>query len=131
MLAMATWRLRRLYHVEAGFYTYKMKCLADIDKHLNLGDTGRVARAAEWGGKTLDIFGRQEGRFERSFYRALHELQRLRKERESNLASVLQPTPDDTNKEVSADPPTAPSVSEGAEPQPTPSGQHPSPPADR
>jgi hypothetical protein len=38
------------------------------------------------------MFNRQEARMERSFYRALHELQRLRKERESNLASVLQAT---------------------------------------
>src|ERR1700737_1259965 len=28
-LAMATWRLRRLYHAEAGFYTYKLKDTAD------------------------------------------------------------------------------------------------------
>src|ERR1700682_348323 len=26
-LAMATWRLRRLYHVEGGFYSYKVKAL--------------------------------------------------------------------------------------------------------
>src|SRR5450432_598350 len=27
-LAMATWRMRRLYHVEAGFYAYKLKALS-------------------------------------------------------------------------------------------------------
>jgi hypothetical protein len=42
-LAMATWRLRRLYHSEAGFYTYKMNSLADLDKSLNLDDASRLA----------------------------------------------------------------------------------------
>src|SRR5713101_7710330 len=42
-LAMATWRLRRLYHQEAGFYTFKMKDLADITKDRNLDDSGRMA----------------------------------------------------------------------------------------
>ena len=49
-----------------------------------------MARAAGWGEKTLGLFNRQEGRLERTFYRALHELQRLRKEREANLAFGLR-----------------------------------------
>src|ERR1700737_3861701 len=38
-LAMATWRLRRLYHAEAGFYTYKLKDTADrkLDDSAHLG----------------------------------------------------------------------------------------------
>jgi hypothetical protein len=87
-LALANWRLRRLYHQEAGFYTYQIKSLADIGKDLKLDDAGQMARAAGWGEKTLGLFNRQEGRLERTFYRALHELQRLRKEREANLALV-------------------------------------------
>ena len=39
------------------------------------------------------MINRQENRLERTFYRALHELQRLRKERESNLALVSQESP--------------------------------------
>src|ERR1700716_3726974 len=31
-LAMATWRLRRVYHHEAGFYTFKMKDSVDSKK---------------------------------------------------------------------------------------------------
>src|SRR6266853_1410179 len=31
-LAMATWRLRRLYQVEGGFYTFKMKDTVDSKK---------------------------------------------------------------------------------------------------
>jgi hypothetical protein len=92
-LAMATWRLRRLYHAEAGFYTFKLKDTVDNRKELKLDDAEHMGLIADWNNKTLDMFNRQEGRLERSFYRALHELQRLHKERESNLASVLQATP--------------------------------------
>ena len=99
-LAMATWRLRRLYHSEAGFYTYQMKSLADLDKNLNLDDAARLGRVTNWSSKTVDTFHRQEGRLERSFYRALHELQRLRKARESNLALVSQPAQEDPVAQV-------------------------------
>ncbi len=92
-LAMATWRLRRLYHVEGGFYTFKMKDTVESRKIRNLDDAGHLGLVADFGAKTLDMFSRQEARMERSFYRALHELQRLRKERESNLALVSQETP--------------------------------------
>ena len=89
-LAMATWRLRRLYHQEAGFYTCQLQSLVGMQKDLNLDDAGRMGHAAAWSESTLNMFNRQEARLERTFYRALHELQRLRKERELNLASVLQ-----------------------------------------
>jgi hypothetical protein len=135
-LSMATWRLRRLYRQEAGFYTCQLQSLVGMQKDLNLDDAGRMGHAAAWSESTLNMFNRQEGRLERTFYRALHELQRLRKERESNLASVLPATPEataDTSKEVSADPPHSPSVSAGAEPPDMPGAQHPSDPpvADR
>jgi len=94
-LAMATWRLRRLYHQEAGFYTCQLQSLVGMQKDLSLDDAGRMGHAAAWSESTLNMFNRQEGRLERSFYRALHELQRLRKERASNLASVLQATPEE------------------------------------
>src|SRR6266852_6155863 len=124
-LAMATWRLRRLYHQEAGFYTFKIKDLADITKDRNLDDSGRMAHLIGWSPDTLGLFNRQEARLERTFYRALHELQRLRKEREANLALVFPETPKSPNKGVSADPPHSPSVSAGAEPPEMPSTQHP------
>ncbi len=131
-LALATWRLRRLYHQEAGFYTWQLQSLKGMQKDLNLDDAGRMGHAAAWSESTLGLFNRQESRLERTFYRALHELQRLRKEREANLALVCQPTTVIVNKEVSADPPHNPSVSAGAEPLPTPSTQPPpaSPAAD-
>ena len=103
-LAMATWRLRRLYHVEGGFYAFQQKYHADHCAHLKLTDTERMGYIADCGNKTLDMFNRQEGRLERTFYRALHELQRLRKERESNLALVSQapPTHDAPQPQASA-----------------------------
>jgi hypothetical protein len=121
-LAMATWRLRRLYHVEGGFYTYKVKALAEFGKTLNLNDAERLGRVADCGEKTLDMFNRQEGRLERSFYRALHELQRLRKEREANLALVCQPTTSSESNDIPS-PPPAPGVNEGPEAPPAPSNQ--------
>jgi hypothetical protein len=98
-----------------------------MQKDLNLDDGGCVGHTAAWSESTLGMFNRQEGRLERTFYRALHELQRLRKERGANLALVSQETPKIPNKEVSANPPTAPSVSAGAEPPIMPPDQ--SPPA--
>ena len=124
-LAMATWRLRRLYHQEAGFYTCQLQSLVGMQKDLNLDDAGRMGHAAVWSESTLTLFNRQEARLERTFYRALHELQRLRKEREANLALVFPETPKSPNKGVSADPPYSPSVSAGAEPPEMPSTQHP------
>jgi hypothetical protein len=124
-LALANWRLRRLYHQEAGFYTSKLKNLASIQKDLNLDDAGRMGHAAGWSESTLGLFNRQEGRLERTFYRALHELQRLRKEREANLALVSQTTTIVANNEVNADPPPNQSATTGPEPPSTPSDQHP------
>src|SRR5579864_5879706 len=124
-LAMSTWRLRRLYHQEAGFYSCQLQSLVSRQKDLKLDDAGRMGHAAAWSESTLTLFNRQEGRLERTFYRALHELQRLRKEREANLALVCETAPDVASTEVSPDPPTAPSVSEGDDPSPPPSPEPP------
>jgi hypothetical protein len=110
-----------------------------MQKDLKLDDAGRMGHAAAWSESTLTLFNRQESRLERTFYRALHELQRLRKEREANLALVCQSTPADpvgqvpdlpsseTNNIDPAEPPHNPSVSVGPEP-PTPSDQPPAAP---
>src|SRR6202521_4239786 len=93
-LAMATWRLRRLYRQEAGFYTCQLQSLVGMQKDLDLDDAGRMGHAAAWSESTLNMFNRQEGRLERTLYRALHEVKRLHKPRASNLASVCQTTPE-------------------------------------
>src|SRR4030081_324557 len=41
-LAMATWRLRRLYHAEAGFYTYKLKDTVDQSARHKLDDCAHL-----------------------------------------------------------------------------------------
>jgi hypothetical protein len=116
-LALAAWRLRRLYLQEAGFYAFQTKDTADAAEFLKLNDAEQMGCICYKSEKTLAMFNRQEARLERTFYRALHELQRLRKER---LASLLQPPPNVENKEDNTDPDYSPSVSEGAEPSPTP-----------
>src|SRR5258708_35807581 len=110
-LALAAWRLRRLYHQEAGFYAFQRKDTADNTEFLKLNESERMGYICFVSEKTLAMFNRQEARLERTFYRALHELQRLRKER---LALLLQTPPIVANKEDSANPPHNPSVSEGA-----------------
>src|SRR6266702_3107910 len=59
-LAMATWRLRRLYRQEAGFYTCQLQSLVGMQKDLNLDDAGRMGHAAAWSESTLTLFNRQE-----------------------------------------------------------------------
>ena len=87
-LAMATWRLRRLYHAEAGYYAYKLKDTADQAARHKLDDHAHLGLVTDWGQSALSTFNRQEARLERTFYRALHELQRLR---QLKLALVSQP----------------------------------------
>ena len=91
-LVMATWRLRRLYHAEAGYYAHRMEDTADRSKDYNLDHSGHVGLVVDWSNKTLDAFARQQAHLERSFCRAIRELKRLRSERKPKLASVPQPT---------------------------------------
>ena len=92
-LAMATWRRRRMYNMEAGLYNKRLKDLAKIADGENLDDSCRLGMVAAFANNTIALIGRQEARLERSYYRALHELQRLRKEREAKLALLSQITP--------------------------------------
>lgn len=91
-MAMATWRLRRLYNAEAGFYSYKIKDCADSRQDLKLDDTDRLGLAANYSIQTLDMFRRQEAHLERSFGKALHELHYLR---------ALRAKSEKTNEKVS------------------------------
>src|SRR5580704_13114481 len=69
-LGMAAWRLRRLYHQEAGFYAFQMKNHADSREGLKLNGAERMGFVCDVSHETLDMFSRQEGRLQRSFYRA-------------------------------------------------------------
>ena len=92
-LAMATWRLRRLYHAEAAFCAYEMKSLAELNSPKQLGDRTLTGMAVNANQDTASTFRRQEAALERTFYRAFHELQRLRAQRKAHLALVSQPAP--------------------------------------
>jgi hypothetical protein len=89
-LAMATWRLRRVYNMEAGFYKVGLQELTNYERTKNLDFSTRLGEVANRNNNTLALIGRQEARLERTYYRALHELQRLRKEREAKLALVCK-----------------------------------------
>jgi len=85
-LAMAQWRLRRLYHVEAAFFRLRLTDLeGELDEDYNnldpIGQLALVAYRDLGNSSTLDNLSRLESRLERSFYKALHELQRLGVER--------------------------------------------------
>src|SRR5947209_17153371 len=114
-LAMATWRLRRLYHAAAGYYAYKLKDTADRAASHKLDDHAHLGLVTDWSQSTMATFTRQEARLERTFYRALHELQRLRTLRAPALAllSRVGQVPDLPSKKINnihtADPiPTGP-----------------------
>lgn len=97
-LAMADWRLRRLYQMEAAFYNLTLQ---DIEQeatrdYKDLDDFGRLALVARRDAGTassLANFSIYESRLERSFYRALRELQRLHAQRAANLKNQSQSVP--------------------------------------
>jgi hypothetical protein len=103
-LAMATWRLRRLYHQEAGFYAYKLKFLESLRDGEKLDNPLGLGLVANCSHDTLSMFNRQEARLERTFYKALHELQRLRTQRpepeeEVEIGSAFPSTPPEPQPE--------------------------------
>src|SRR5882762_8936644 len=59
-LAMATWRLRRLYHQEGAFYAYKMKEHTVSRASLKLDDCERLGLIADCSIQTLSMLNRQE-----------------------------------------------------------------------
>jgi len=95
-LAMASWRLRRLYHVEAAVFAVRLTDLEEDmedDYTTKLPDIERLAYVAIDDARrrsVLDNLSRYESRLERSFYKALHELQRLRAQRQSEMKNQTQ-----------------------------------------
>ena len=139
-MVMAAWRLGRLRAVETGLFNIRM---VDLDKQTRgasaqLSETERQASAFledNRGCGALEKLSRYETRTERSFYRALHELQCLRKNRGAGLqpaspqaeppaplAADVLPTPDSSV-------PTPDSFLSGAGLQPaSPQSRPPAPP---
>ncbi len=84
-IAIDAWRLRRLRNIESGFFDMRLHDLAgtleanygDAPTHLRLALV--VERDSPTG--TLLTLSRYEVRLERSYFRALHELQRIQARR--------------------------------------------------
>ena len=76
--------------MEAGYYAYKLKALSDAGTRHNLDDSGRLGMVADCSKDTLTTLNRQEARLERSFYKALQELQRLRPQRPAQVEKQTQ-----------------------------------------
>ena len=91
-LAMAVWRRRRLYNMEVGYYNMRLNEMADCADRQKLDDSTRLGIIAD-SNNTMALIGRQEARLERTYYRALHELQRLPAKREADLALLSQSAP--------------------------------------
>ena len=79
-LVAASWRLRRLRTMETGLIELRLVDYeADFDKeYTSLRPHERLAYVFARNTEALSTLSRYEGRIERSFYRALHELQRLK-----------------------------------------------------
>ena len=94
-MTMAQWRLRRLYQVEAAFFRLRLDDTEeDIeDEYEHLDAAGRLAYIVyrdSGSGSARENLSRIEARLERSFYKALHELQRLRAGRPQKLENQTQ-----------------------------------------
>jgi hypothetical protein len=92
---MAAWRLRRLYEIESGFLRISL-----LDRQEDFDDDyvdllpgeklGFIVRRDSNGDDVMLRLSRYEARLERSFYRALHELERLRSRRAGSEPSQPQ-----------------------------------------
>jgi hypothetical protein len=91
-LTMAMWRLRRLYHAEAALFTKERKYFAKLNSEKQLDGHTLTGMAINANQGTVSTFRRQEASLERTFYRAMHELERLRARRPAKLALDPHPT---------------------------------------
>jgi hypothetical protein len=77
-MAMATWRLRRMRALETGLFQIRMSQLSRDENSPGLDPRSRAFAYDTSGSRSIETLSRYETRIERSFYRALHELERLR-----------------------------------------------------
>ena len=108
-LVTASWRLRRLRAMETGLLELR---LMDHDEELKEDYTGlstqnRLAYVFARDAEQFNILARYEARIERSFYRALHELQRLK----AGRAGQSIPLPQVVEVNAPEDPETPPQPS--------------------
>ena len=77
-MAMAAWRLRRMRALETGLFNVRMSQLPRDQNASALDPCSRAFAYDMSGSRAIETLSRYETRIERSFYRALHELERLR-----------------------------------------------------
>ena len=124
-LTMAMWRLRRLYHAEAALFAKERKYFAKLNSEKQLDGHTLTGMAINANQDTVSTFRRQEASLERTFYRAMHELQRLRAKRPAKLASDPHPAVAETQEpEINATPtPDQPPTTPNPAPEPASSPQ--------
>ena len=124
-LAMAMWRLRRLYHAEAAFCAHEMKSLDKRNSEKKLDDHTLTGLAINANQDTVSTFRRQEASLERTYYRAMHELQRIRAQRAKlGLDSHPAPAPARTPEISDIQPPDQPPATPTQAPEPAPDPQN-------
>jgi hypothetical protein len=109
-IVMAQWQLARCRGIETGLFELGLFDLQDDEKKLFdfYNQPQKLAHVFRGYADTLSVFGRYHARIERSFFRALHELQRLQ-------AARRQPDPPPASKTISAE-----QTQSGPEPAPNP-----------
>ena len=90
-MAMASWRLNRLLHMEAAYYRVELENSEERfeEYYPDATEPARQAIIAD-GDLTLMNFSRYEARLERSFHKNLTALQRLRAQRKSEMTNQSQ-----------------------------------------
>jgi hypothetical protein len=159
-MVIARWRLNRIRKMEPGFFALRLEDLKDFRQkyYSNLDGQAHLAYVVYADAGAADTYGkmsRYEGRFERTFYKALKELQRLQALRaavsdpgngtvsQSPVSPDPEPPPAPISDPISdpepapapisdplpdpepPPPPTAPSVSAGDGPCSAPESRHP------
>ena len=90
-MTMAAWRLRRMRALETGLFGLRMSQLPRDENAATLDPSSRAFAYDASGSRAIESLSRYETRIERSFYRALHELEHLRAASpENNSANQTQ-----------------------------------------
>jgi hypothetical protein len=120
-MVMSAWRLQRLRAVETSLFNLRMRTLKpDMEREFSkITETERLAfifRDDTRNSGAIANLSRYETRIERSFYKALHELQRLQASRPP-VTDPVESAPDPATTEP--DPVTIENAPPPAEPEPS------------
>jgi hypothetical protein len=126
-MVAAAWRLRRVRATETAYFDREMERLDNLAKsdYPQPGPWDRMAYVFRWdntSSNTLALLARYEARLERSFYKALRELQRLRAQRPAAPAPSVTETKQEPESEIGFVCSNPVIVSPATEPAPSGSG---------